>query len=348
MRIGFFAENCLPFHGRTLEERPLGGTETGIIRLAEALDGLGHDVTVFTSFPNPPETKPHYLHAGQIHSAAPFDVLVIVKDPRPLAFNLPAKTLFFLTGDGPDQYANYGLGDKRISGKLTGLLTVSDWQGQALSSQSGFPIDKCWYIGNGVHLPYFEGSEIRARKRLMFASAPYRGLDVAYNAFIDIQKRHPDAHFDIFAGFDLYNTDKPFSGPLVAQFQKLKELISKNPGCTLHGNIKQKELAREYMKSSVLLYPNTIFETCCIVALEAQAAGCPTVTSNNSGIAESAGDGGVVINGTPGSPGYMEELHYVLHSLLSDNTYWSNLSRSALDKDHSWSSVARRFMASCS
>lgn len=347
LRIGFFAESCLPFHGLTLEERPLGGTETGVIRLAEALQILGHDVTVFTSVQNPPNSSPTYLHAGKIQSSGTYDALVIVKDPRPLAFNLPAKKVFFLTGDGPDQYINYGLGDKRMASRLSALLTVSDWQGQVMSAASGFPIELCRYIGNGVHLPYFEGSETRQRKRLIFASAPYRGLDVAYNAFIDIQKRHPDAEFHIFAGFDLYNTDKPFSGPLVAQFQKLKELISKNPGCIFHGNVTQKELAREYMKSSILLYPNTINETCCIVALEAQAAGCPVVSSNNSGISESVRDGGIVVNGVPGSPDYMQEMHNVLHALLSDNTYWENLSRSARSKDLSWESVAKRFLGNC-
>lgn len=48
MKITFVADACVPFHGRTLEEQPLGGTETAVIRLAAALSERGHEVTVFT------------------------------------------------------------------------------------------------------------------------------------------------------------------------------------------------------------------------------------------------------------------------------------------------------------
>ena len=46
MKFLFVPGSTLPFHGKTLDERPLGGTETGAIRLAECLDELGHEVHV--------------------------------------------------------------------------------------------------------------------------------------------------------------------------------------------------------------------------------------------------------------------------------------------------------------
>lgn len=347
MKIGFFAESCLPIHAATLNERPLGGTETALIRLAAALDEKGHDVTVFTSLQEPPASKPRYLPAHSIHNAGPFDVLVLVKDYRPIVFPLNAKKTYFWTGDGPDQFVNFGFGDKRVSQKLNGLLTVSDWQAQTLCEKSGFPIEKTFYIGNGVHLPHFEGSEKRDKKRLIFTSAPYRGLDTAYRAFLELQKKIPDLEFHIFAGFDLYDTTTKFSGPLVKEFQKLKTVLATNKGCVLHGNVTQDKLAREYMKSSLLLYPNSIFETCCIVALEAQAAGCPVITSNNSALPETVRDGGMVVNGAPGSLEYMNELLKLTEAFLLDDTFWERHSRSGrwkIEHESTWNHVAERFL----
>jgi hypothetical protein len=41
LKIGIFCGNVIPFHAKSLNERPLGGTETGVIRLSEALESLG-------------------------------------------------------------------------------------------------------------------------------------------------------------------------------------------------------------------------------------------------------------------------------------------------------------------
>ena len=335
LTIAFFAESCLPIHASSLEERPLGGTETALIRVAKLLQEKGHKVTVFTSHPSPLPTNddyPSYVQSKKIKEASDFDVLILVKDFRPVTFSLPAKKVFFWTGDGPEQFSNFGVGDQRVVTKLAGLFTVSNWHTHALCNASGFPKKLCTNVGNGVFLPYFEGTENRDMKRIMWASAPNRGLEIAFAVFRTLYERDPKLSFHIFAGFDLYDTDKKFSGPLVERFNQLKEQIQQHPGCVLHGNVTQQLLAREYMKSAILFYPNIVPETCCIVAMEAQAAGCPVVASNFSALPETIGDGGVVINGEVGSKRYMEECLSLLRNILSDKKWWSVLSNNALEK----------------
>ena len=46
LRILFHAGACLPIHARSLEERPLGGIETGVVKVAERLAARGHEVVV--------------------------------------------------------------------------------------------------------------------------------------------------------------------------------------------------------------------------------------------------------------------------------------------------------------
>ena len=129
MKIAFYAGSCIPIHARTLDERPLGGTETALIRLAEELDRRGHEVVVFTSMKNPPSSKPLYLPSNKVLSFPPtaFELFVLVQDWTPAFLGAPGKRFFYWTGDGWEQYANYGIGDNRVPRRIERLLAVSDW-----------------------------------------------------------------------------------------------------------------------------------------------------------------------------------------------------------------------------
>jgi glycosyltransferase involved in cell wall biosynthesis len=348
MRIAFFAENCIPIHAGSLEERPLGGTETALIRLAEVLQNRGHEVTVFTSMNNPPSSQPRYLYSREVLRSGRFEVMVLVQDWTPAVMGAPGERIFYWTGDGFDQYANFGLGDKRAARKIEYLLTVSNWQADTLCEKSGFPRDKARLIGNGVHLPYFEGEEQRVRKRLIYTAAPYRGLTLVPKIYQALRERHPDIELHIFSGFSIYDRQTPFAGPLVNEYSRLKKSLEQLPGCVLHGNVNQGQLARELMKSSVFIYPNIIFETCCITAIEALAAGCPVVASAISALPETVGDGGFVIQGEPGSVDYLRAFSTAVDRLLADDNLWQEISAKARKRAkelYSWEAVADKFEA---
>jgi glycosyltransferase involved in cell wall biosynthesis len=356
MRIGFFAENCLPFHANSLNERPLGGTETGVIRLAEQLCSMGHTVEVFTRFnhqsghTNQQTNVPKYLSPENIHKSDIFDVLVLVKDYRPARFKLPSKKVFYWTGDGPEQYINFGVGDQRMIKAINALLTVSEWQADVLCQSSGFPRDKAYFLGNGVHLPYFEGNPNKSGKKLFYASSPNRGLTIAYQTFKLVQKEHPDATLHVYAGFDVYNDHTPFTGPLIDQFLALKELLSKDSSIVMHNNLIQKDLAQSIMNCSALFYPNQFVETSCIVALEAQAAGCPVIASNSGGLPETVSDRGILISGVPGSAEYILKFSQATINLLNDTETLARLSqrtRTYAFANFGWDKVAKRFEDIC-
>src|SRR5215470_7854681 len=48
-----FLYNGMPFSGETLRSRSMGGTESSVVQLAEALAKRGHDVCVFNAIPSP-------------------------------------------------------------------------------------------------------------------------------------------------------------------------------------------------------------------------------------------------------------------------------------------------------
>ena len=345
MKILFFASGCLPFAAKTLEQRPLGGLETAVIHLSAALKEEGHQVIVVTSERNPPLSDPLYLPFNAWQDIGPVDALIAVREWTPLFLALETKIRLFWTGDSYDQPHNIGIGDKRVAKATDCLLPVSNWHGKRLCQEAGFPQKKVYVLKNGVKLDQFAGTETRVRKRLIYSSTPYRGLALLPQIFLETKKRHPEAELHIFSGFDVYRGNQDYSGPAVDQYEALKEHLLQLPDCFLHGNVLQSVLAREFMKSAVLVYPNTFEETSCITALEAQAAGCPIITSRLGALPETVGSAGILIPPPPGTTRYTELFIEALDTLLSDDALLASLGKNGLEraKSFSWSVIARGF-----
>lgn len=346
MKIIFYAGACIPIHAQSLEERPLGGTETGLIRVAEILQQRGHDVTVFTSLKDPPVSKPRYLHVSALTEQSSCDVFIAVQEWMAIFAPVRCKRVLFWTGDGSEQYLNYGLGDLRSREKIDLLLVASKWHANDLCQESGFPIEKTFVVGNGVHLPFFDMEFPRNRRRLIYTSAPYRGLSLAPPLYGELRKRITDLEFVVISGFGIYDRDRPFQGPELQGNKELLQQIALLPGCLVKENMTQRQLAQEYLQATLFFYPNIVRETCCITALEAQAAGCPVVTSDLGALAETVGDGGIIITGEPGAPKYNHDFIEAVEMLLTNSECWQRYSAQASQRirlNYSWEHVADRF-----
>lgn len=342
MRLAFYTRT-IPFYDRTVDEQPLGGTETGVVRLARELRKLGHEVVVFTTEANPPLSDPLYVPVTAIGDLGKVDAFVGIRDWNFLFLPVETKLRFLWTGDSPLQPYTRGLGDKRVSDHVDALLAVSSWHADNLCEASGFPRHKAWVLGNGIEPSYFEGEEARVRKRLVYSSLPYRGLQLMPEILPRIIEAHPDVEFHCFSGFKVYQ-DRVAEGDRV-DFDRTVTALSRFPQFHNHGNVPQRQLAREMMKSSILCYPNTFEETSCITAIEAQAAGCAVVTSALGALSETVGSAGILVKGEPGSPEYINHFVEAINTLLSDDGKLDTLSETARRQAErcSWSAIASRF-----
>lgn len=347
MRIAFVPGSCTPFHGKTLQERPLGGIETAVIRLAGALDKLGHSVYVFTRVDNPPLTKPLYVPFRTLDELGEVDVLVSVRELLPLFANIRAKQRYYWTGDSYDQLQHLGLGDRRTVQQLNAALFVSDWQAEALCAISGFPREKCYTLRNGVDLGLFRGSEERNRKRLIYSSTPFRGLAHMPKLFDAIKERVADAEFHVFSGFAVYDGSGINRPALEKQFEPLFRKLQSTNGIFLHGNVVQSQLAREFLRSGIFAYPNTFEETSCISAIEAMAGGCAVVTSNRGALPETLGPAGSVIDGMPGTPSYDSNFVARVVQLLENEADWLEASNNSVLRAQAfdWGVIGKEFSA---
>lgn len=346
MNIVFYPFNCGPFHGNTLEEKPIGGVETAVIRMARALDALGHNVTVLTPVLNPPPSRPRYLHTMRAAYVGKIDVFIAVRGWEAFATPFKARKKFLWTGDSYKNIHTAGIGDKRVINCFDGLLCVSNWQAETLCSASGYPKKKTHILRNGVDLAEFSGSEQRVRKRLIYTSNPQRGLVYLPLIYFRLKQKHPDLELHVFSNAALYDMSWP---PVVAAdmpHHALLNLLKGLPGCTVHGTVLQKELAREFMKSSILAYPSNFEETSCISVMEAQAAGCCVVTSTKGALPETVGKGGIIVDGEPGSDAFLDKFTEAVDHLLTDDALFQNMSQEALkqSKECDWKKRAEELM----
>lgn len=349
MKILFYPSSCLPFKADSLDNRPLGGIETAVIRLAEAISSLGQEVFVLSSENNPQASEPLYIPLSGLSLLGEVDLLIAVRNWTPLTMNIPAKIRMLWTGDSYDQFQNAGIGDARLVSLIDRLLCVSEWQKATLCTSSGFPREKTMILRNGFHAPYFhEGAIERHPKRLIYTSTPYRGLSHLPRLFRKIVALHPDAELRVCSGFDVYAGKENYPEVIIKEFEAVKADLESIPSCTFLGNIKQRELANELRSATILAYPNTFEETSCIAVLEAKAAGCIPVTSKRAALPETVGSGGICVEGEPGTESFDKSFIESIDKILSDvkikerhqtackneskTTSWDNISKNFLDE----------------
>lgn len=342
MKFVFLAVDCTPFHAKSLEERPLGGTVTGVIRIAECLHALGHEVIVATPHNSPPPSIPKYLPLNQLSTIGACDVFIVIRNWKYL-YNIPftCKKRFYWTGDSYDFPGTIGIGDPRFYREIDGLLLVSRWQAETLCSSSGFPIVKTWVLQNGIHISDFSSKEQKHRKRLIYSSLPHRGLVYLPRIFSEIKKIHPDAELHIYGSFERNSPNWMVDNNGGEITRQLKEL-----GGEIHGSIPQKQLAREFMQAAILAYPCCFEETSCITAMEAQAAGCAIVTTDIGALKETVGEAGILIHEKPGSEEYYKKYIAAVDLLLSDDEIFKTLSQNGLEraKRFTWEKAAQNLL----
>ncbi|QQR81169.1 MAG: glycosyltransferase family 4 protein [Deltaproteobacteria bacterium] len=354
----FFLYQGVKCHGRTPEEKPLGGTESAMIFMAKALAKRNHDVHVFTNT----DSTEIYDHVTY-HPAEDFetqalksniDVLIGIRQMLPLLSRRWARLQLYLSPDAYDQPALHSAMNVRIEATsqsfdvglfslnyvrkyIDGIICVGEWQAQTFTEKFNIPPEHIFVGSNGVDLDFFPApSNLKDRKKqIVYASTPFRGLDILLKVFPKIKQKVPDASCAILSGMQTYgisdDQDQKEYGDLYIRAQQ--------PGVTLYGPLAKRELVKILEESRLMTYPNTFAETFCIAALEAQAAGLPVVTTDLAGLKERVSDGidGFLISGHASETLYQEKFIEYVTTLLTDDSLWEKQSHAAYQKALSFS-----------
>ena len=144
--------------------------------------------------------------------------------------------------------------------------------------------------------------------------------------------------------FNLFSSNKNFKvyivGKNIDKASKINKLIKDlqlDNKVKVMGYISDKELKEMYKNASAYLYPS-LYEGFGIPILEAQACGCPVITSNISSMPEVAGKGAILVD-----PYNIEEIAKAMEKIIKDKKLREELIKEGYKniKRFSWEKCAR-------
>jgi tetratricopeptide (TPR) repeat protein len=298
MRIAFIDPITGGYNVESAYQMPMGGSESALCYLTEALAQQGHEVFLLnnTSVPGmsrgviclPLNTVPQQLLKS-------LDAVIVLKlavqgtHIKPLIAE--NTRLIFWTGHAHNQPAVEALQNSVERDMYDGFALVSDWQRDRFHENFGINLSRIGVLRNAL-APSFCGlfpdtTSILAHKSkpplLAYTSTPFRGLDILLDVFPRIRSAVPGTRLKIFSSMKVYQVaeaeDESEYGSLYRQCQE-------TDGVEYLGSLPQPDLARELQSVTVLAYPNTFAETSCIAVMEAMASGCSIVTSDLGALPE--------------------------------------------------------------
>jgi glycosyltransferase involved in cell wall biosynthesis/Flp pilus assembly protein TadD len=355
LMFAFYQPYSLDYDGSTPRGRGLGGTESAIVYLAESLARRGHRCIVFNGCSQECEIAGvEYVRweSMPVRCVADRpDVLVGVRSWDTIGRLRLAPLQIFWTGDAFDQPFVQTLSHRDARGEIDFFMLQSDWQAATFQTHHAVPVSQTIKTTLGAA----SSADISTRptahasrpRRLAYVSTPFRGLDVLLDLFPRIRRACPDAELHVFSSMRVYGLS---AADDQAQFDALYRQARELEGVTLVGSLPQLELAERLERCRVLAYPNHFEETFCIAAAEAQAAGCPVVTSALGALPETVGDAGVCLTGDPRSAHYQVAFVAECVDLLTNDARWQTMSdraRARAAQHFSWPAIAEHWESVC-
>jgi tetratricopeptide (TPR) repeat protein/glycosyltransferase involved in cell wall biosynthesis len=364
LTFAFYQPFSPDYDGSTPRDRGLGGTESAVVYLAEALAHRGHRCVVFNGSSQPRTIKGvEYARWESMPVRCVGDrpdVLVAVRSWETIGRVRFAPLQIFWTGDAFDQPYVQTLAKTGAYAEIDFFMLQSDWQASTYQSHHGVPASRIVKTNLGAAATangFADGSPRRLDlvtscsttrpRRLAYVSTPFRGLDVLLELFPRIRAACPDAELHVFSSMQVYGVSAADDeGEYDALYRKARSL----DGVTLVGSLPQPELAARLEECRVLAYPNHFEETFCIAGAEAQAAGCVVVTSALGALPETIGDAGVCIAGDSRSRRYQTAFISECVDLLTDDARWQAMSERARVRAatrFAWPSIAEHWESVC-
>lgn len=270
-----------------IELKGLGGSETAAVRVAQHLSNLGYIVTVYGDVEQQCFQDVIYKHWSTFDPMERRECVIASRLPETFDRKVNAKVRMLWVHD-------VDCGDRLTEARceqIDHILLLSKWHVDHFKATYGFGRDKIRQTRNGIELAYFTGEAPVREKRVVYTSSPDRGLDILLEMWPKVLEQVPDAQLR-HCYVDVYDRVAEVDPVIGAYRQKVRDL-SDQPGVESVGHLSQPEVAELMRSAMVWAHPSwstptdqAFFETSCIGAMEAQAAGCLPVASRVGALAE--------------------------------------------------------------
>jgi len=289
----------------TINERPLGGTESAIYNLSKL---LSKKYTVYVMTPSPNILSVNHnlqylpLNEEFIKSIRPDIIVFQGQSVLPRTFFTDINPNILLWNWIHHDISVEFIKPNVIHYPFDKYIFVSNWQKNRYIQKFKLQHNKCATLPNGIS-PFIQLDQLKhltKEKTLVYFSTPYRGLIVAYYLFQVIKKYIPDIKFKVFSCFGreivkskteylpIKDANEACHNDYDRYYKHVYELLIQDPHIEFYGSVPQKVLFDHVKTSMIFFYPNTYAETCCTSILEAMAHRCNVVSSELGAIPETA------------------------------------------------------------
>jgi glycosyltransferase involved in cell wall biosynthesis len=312
-----------PFTGGDFHGSGVGGTEAGVVVLAEEFARRGMDVGVFT----PTQVRSscqgvrYAPHADAVNR--PADLLLAVKSWVDATGMVRAGTTLFWSTDVhvPDVNAT-----SAAIGRAHGVLLMSEYQAIAVArAVANLRERPSAVVGQAVNIADYPTVAEEREDLLMFCSVPDRGLIHLARWLPSIFRAVPSARLVITSDFSLWG--------MTPARQVYARFFADDPRVTYAGHVDRPALVAWQAQAKVLAYPCQFEEGFCISAAECMAAGVVPVTTDAFALRTTVGDAGILVRGNPGKwwqrGCYRHQFVRAVVRLLRDDRAWRALSCAA-------------------
>jgi UDP-glucose:(glucosyl)LPS alpha-1,2-glucosyltransferase len=168
------------------------------------------------------------------------------------------------------------------------IVFVSNWQAQGFIRHFGIPWSHCVVMHNAIEpVPVadsrFDLVSTDLPIRLIYTSAPDRGLVILYHVFKKISAERDDVELDVYSSYELYGWEARDR-----EWAPLYDALRKTSRVAYHGAVPNERLRRAMAASNVFAYPSIGLETSCLSLMEAMSAGLVCVHPNYAALYETA------------------------------------------------------------
>jgi len=194
------------------------------------------------------------------------------------------------------------------------------------------PDEKYVIIPDGIDLERFVGVDIEERSptNFLWASSPDRGLEHLIAILDPFQAE--GLHLSLFVAYGFQGMEKwaPQSERIRQKLTLIRQMMDERDWVHDAGRISQDDLAKAHARRSVYVSPTDFTETFGITYLEAQAAGCPVITSNLAGLRDTLGGSAILINGSPAEESTRNVFRACLVAMIQSKKTWDEYRQAGL------------------
>ena len=340
LSIAIFADGPA-FDGDSAKRGALGGSETAVIQIAQALFSLGHQVRVYNNCPAPGDYGGvRYFDKSTLieHAALViFDILIVSRYYNFFMVPVQARLKVLWNHDTLDTIGEF----PQYLDRFDLMFNLSRYHLDNYAAKVPASVKKAVITRNGLDFDLIDRASAGVDKddSVIYVSRPERGLEVLLaHIWPRIREMLPHLTLNV-CGYDPGQVL-----PHVAEaHRRIGELMRTTPEVVNLGPLKKDEYYRRLARARALLYPCTFPEISCIAVLEAQACRTPIVTTADYALVESVGPRSYLIPGRPATLAYQDAFVRRAEELLTDQARTADLVEAArryVERNHAWSTIA--------